>query len=175
MPTRKSFRQTYRLFPIIVGSFIIFALICGLFILVWSAIAFLSKTDIAAAEGIPVFIWLVSLFLAAGIMTLFTRGGTVFPALFLALITVIISCFLTSEGVLSFGGVMVKLGYSLLFSILGFSFAKLFLILRRSRIIKSLRRKAYMKDPSLFFEETERCGEMDLQLPDNSDFNEYKN
>ena len=172
MSKRKTFRQTYRLIPIFLGTLLIFALICGLAILIWSTIAFLSKADVETAQSLPGIIWLAALFLSAGAMTLLTRGGTVFPALFLTLITVVISCFLASEGALSFLGVMAKLGYSLLASVLGFIIAKLYLLFLRPHIKVTARGREEKTHESQSFEEMDLFEKMDLQLPDSSDFHE---
>lgn len=171
MRKRKSFGQTYRLIPIIIGSLLIFVFICGLFILIWSIIAFLSRANVAAVQNLPVFIWLSTLFLAAGFMTLLTRGGTVFPAIFLSLITVAVSCFLASKGILSFDGVLTKLGYSLFFSVLGFTVAKLYLVFIRWRKREACQNP---ENSNAFFTETERFEEINLQLPDQHGFNEYR-
>lgn len=130
MGRRNSLTQTYRLVPIIIASLLIFLVIAGLAILTWSLIVFLGKNQVGEGAVLPAFIWLIGLFLSAGLMTIFTRGGTVFPALFLALITVVLSCFFAGEGVLSFGGVLLKILLSLLATAFGFSIAKLLLMMR---------------------------------------------
>lgn len=129
MSGKRSFLRTYRLIPIVIVSLLVFSAICAFAILIWGSIAFFSKANVATVQTLPKIIWLTALFLASGVMTLLTKGGTVFPALSLAFITVIISCFFVGPSLLTINGFFVKLGYSLLFSILGFVFTKLYLII----------------------------------------------
>lgn len=128
MGERRSFWRTYRVLPIILGSLVIFALLCAVAIFIWSCVVYFTKTEVTTVQTLPAIIWLTALFLTSGIMTIFTRGGTVFPALFLALIAVTASCLLADSSLLSVGGVLIKLGCSFLFSVLGFTFAKLYII-----------------------------------------------
>lgn len=128
MRRRKRSSSKYRIIPIIIGSLIIFAVLCALVILVWSIVVFASKADATEATVFPAIVWIIALFIASALMTLLTKGGTVLPALFLAGITVILSAILASEGAVTAGGFILKLLISVLAAGLGFTAAKLFLL-----------------------------------------------
>lgn len=133
MSDKKGFLHTYRLFPLILGSLFLFAMISGLSILVWSFIVFINKADVGTMQTLPVLVWLAALFLSVSIMTYLTRGGTVFPALFLTVIAVSLSFYLAGDGLLTVGGALIKIFFSLLASVLGFTLTKIYTILVGSR------------------------------------------
>jgi hypothetical protein len=166
MGGRNSFWRTYRVLPIILGSLIIFAVLCAVAILVWSCVVYFSKSEVATIQTLPAIIWLTALFLTSGIMTILTRGGTVFPALFLTVVAVTTSCLLAEPSLLTVVGVMVKLGYSLLFAVLGFIFAKLYVIFVAPARSFS-RRAAAKSDTPQLFDQINRSAE------ESSGFKEY--
>ena len=122
---RNNFSGRYRLIPVLFGSLLIFAIICAVLILIWSLIVFLSKTPVGAGSAVPVVIWLAALAASTVLMTLFTRGGTVWPAVFLAVVSVIFSCFFATKGVVTFGGLLLKLLISLAIAVVAFIVTKL--------------------------------------------------
>jgi hypothetical protein len=129
MARRSKFLQRYKIAPIIITSLLVFIIISCAAILIWSTIVFLGKAEVSDSPALPAIAWLLSLFLATGLMTLLTKGGTVFPALFLGLITVVLSCLLGSAEILTVGGFILKLILSLIAAIAGFTLVKLYLLL----------------------------------------------
>lgn len=127
----KPFTQTYRLIPVLIGSLLIFAIICFAFIILWSIGLFLTKTPDPAGTAFPAVLWLLALALSTAAMTVLTRGGTVFPALFLALLGSVLTCFFAEPGVVTFGGVLLKILLSLLVAVIAFTISKL--IIRSTR------------------------------------------
>lgn len=166
MGKRSSFWRTYRVLPIILGSLIIFALLCALAIFVWSCVVYFTKSEVATVQTLPAIIWLTALFLTSGIMTILTRGGTVFPALFLTAVAVTASCLLAEPSLLTVGGVLIKLGCSLLFAVLGFIFAKLYVIFAAPARFSG-RRAATNNDTPQLFDQINRVSE------ESSSFKEY--
>ena len=141
------FAKNYRLIPLLIGSLIVYAVIFCLALLIMSVIVYLSKDPIAAGSGVPVVIWLILLALATILMTALTRGGTVFPGIFLALVTTIVSCFYASAGAVTFGGVLLKLLISLLVAVIAFIAGKL--IFRGRRFVFHSRKPARAKKSRL--------------------------
>ncbi len=123
------FGHTYRIIPIIIASLLLFAVICCLAVLIWAIIVYLGKNEVGDGQALPAVIWLISLLLSSALMTLATKGGTVFPALFLGVIAVILSCLMAGEGLLTVGGVLLKVLLSLLAAVVGFTLAKLYLMI----------------------------------------------
>ena len=98
--TRSAFRR-YRILPLILTGLLLFGLICGIGLLIWTLICY--WCNITPQLNItPKLIWLGAIFLSCGMITFLIRGGTVFPSAIVSLISAIISLFLADPANLHF-------------------------------------------------------------------------
>ena len=122
---KKKSLKNYRLIPLLIGSMLIFALVFCVILLIWSVIVYLTREPITSASLMPDVMWLLVLAISTLLMTAFTRGGTVFPGAFMALVSTVVSCFYASPGTVTFGGILIKLLLSLITAIIFFIIGKL--------------------------------------------------
>ena len=129
---RKSIFRKYNFVPLIaVGLISFFAsqLILGL---LFSCIAYLARVNMENAILFPTLSYIIGLLAATGLMTLLIKGGTVFPSLILAILITALTAILAGKEALSFLGILSKLSLSLIFSIVGFTAAKLYILYRKN-------------------------------------------
>ena len=100
--------------------------------LVWAYFIYIRQGYIIGQGALPLIIFFGAIFLSSSLITVLGRGGAIFPALLFALLVNVASWLLSQLPVLPLGGLLLKLGLSLLSAAAGFTVTKL-LILRRRR------------------------------------------
>ncbi|MDO4732492.1 MAG: hypothetical protein Q4B50_03140 [Bacillota bacterium] len=116
--------KKYRIIPLVLTGCLLLSLLTLVSLLLWTLISFYGNFDPAEAGGWAAGLYLLLLFLSCSAMTWLIRGGTVFPSLALALLAAVASIFL-SEAKPSFGPILLKLLFSLVAAVLGFTLTKL--------------------------------------------------
>lgn len=129
---RKSIFTRYKLLPLIGVGLAFFVVFTALALLLWGYIAYQARLDVSEAVALPAVLYLAGVFLAAALMTLLIKGGTVFPAAIVSLIAAVFSFFFVDATLLSFGGALGKALLTLVTGVLGFTLTKLYFLLRRT-------------------------------------------
>ena len=109
MSNRSKIFKRYRLIPMIAVGLLTMTLLCALGLLIWGIVAYFAQMNIAEQNLAPALVYLVSLFVACGFMTLLIQGGTVFPSLIVATIATVITFFLAEPETLTFLGCVLKI------------------------------------------------------------------
>ena len=182
MSNRSKIFKRYRLIPLIAVGLLTMTLLCALGLLIWGIVAYFAQMNIAEQNLTPALVYLVSLFVACGFMTLLVRGGTVFPSLIVATIATVITFFLAEPETLTFLGCVLKIVLSLVISTLAFSLVKGCFIMnpaRRRQITAATPKIKSVGKPSFSRKKAQKQAAIDKAFPvkdakdpDYTDFDE---
>lgn len=139
-PIRVRRRSPYRYVALLIAGVLCYALLISLAALAWGSLVYMRQGDVAADTAMPLAIFLGAIFLSSCLVTALSRGGTIFPALMLAMAANIISFLLAQAPQPQAKGVLMKLGLTLIVAVAGFVISKL--LYMRGRAKQNSREKA---------------------------------
>ena len=99
-------------------------LLVGLATVIWCIITYI-RLGYITGELLPLLIFLGAIFLSSCLITALARGGTIFPALLFTLLANVLSLLLAELSWPLLSGILIKLGFSLLTTVIGFALTKL--------------------------------------------------
>ena len=163
----------YRMIPLFLASLVIFAAFSAIAILLWSVILFLGKTPFEEIGGFPTVMWIIVLALSTALITRITRGGTVFPPLFLAVVSSVVTCFFASDGTVTAGGIVLKILISLLAAIIAFIITKLLIMFLLPKTPAAPRQRRRHKRKNNSRNEYQYSGDTPLIIRSDDDFGSF--
>ena len=142
----KSIKQIfsrYRIFPLVLLGLSIAIVLIVISLLFWSMISYYSGSTPEDAKALPVIIYLGTVFIVSALMTLFIKGGTVFPAAIMALLVAVFSLILADSATITFWPSVLKVALTVFVGVLGFTLTKLVLIKKSPHSVRRKKRHQY--------------------------------
>ncbi len=130
-PVAAKAKSPYRNLALVIAGLFIYALLIGVASFILGSVIYNNNADAADYQTAPLIIFIGAVFLSSFMITLFSRGGTIFPSFALALLICLSSILLSGGVEPSLGSLFLKFGLSILIVIISFSAAKAFIILRK--------------------------------------------
>ncbi len=122
-------KSPYRNLALVIAGLFIYALLIGIASFVLGSVIYNNNADVADYQNAPLIIFMGAVFVASFMITLFSKGGTIFPSFALALIICLISILFSGDVEPSLTALFLKFGLSVLIVIISFSVAKACIIL----------------------------------------------
>lgn len=126
-------RSPYRNVALALTGLVLYALFILIGSLIWGASVYMGEADAVNYTGWPLAIYLLAVFLASFLITLLSRGGTIYPSFALALAAAALAILLSGEATIVFSGVLLKLLLSIVAATVGFSVGKIIALWRWRR------------------------------------------
>jgi len=133
---RKQGRSPWYYVGLLVVGLGCFLLLTILAALVWGSIVYTRQGYLASGQLLPLTIFLCSIFFSSCLVTALARGGTIVPALLFFLLANLASFLATglpAPATPHMTGLLLKLGYSLLAAVAGFTVTKLLIVKKRGK------------------------------------------